>query len=152
MIEKYIEQFEMKTKKSKELWLEAKKYLPGGVSGSAAFLSPNPVYIESAVGARIVDIDGNEYIDMLLGGFPNILGHSAPPVVDAVNKQIKRGTVPILFNKTGVELAKKITQHMPHIELLRFTNTGSEATMFALRAARSFTKKSKLAKMEGGYD
>lgn len=151
MIEEYIKQFESKTKKSKELWSEAKKYLPGGVSGSAAYLSPNPVYLDSAVGAKIVDIDGNEYIDLLLGGFPNILGHSAPPIVDAVKKQIERGTATILFNKMGVELAKKITTHMPHLELLRFVNTGSEATMFALRAARSFTKKNVMAKMEGGY-
>lgn len=151
-IEKYLDLFKSRTKKSQELWVEAKKYLPGGVAGSAAYLAPNPVYMDKAAGAKFVDVDGNEYIDLLLGGFPNILGHSALPIVEAVKKQLGRGTCPILFQETGIKLAKKIIKHMPHIERMRFTNTGSEATMFAIRAARSWTKKDKLAKIEGGYN
>ena len=151
-LEKYIELFESRTKKSRAIWEDAKKYLPGGVSGSAAFMAPHPIYIDKAVGGKIFDVDGNEYIDLLLGGFPNILGHSPKPIVEAVKKQLERGTAPILFQETGVALAKKIIKHMPHLEMIRFTNTGSEAIMFALRAARSLTKKVKLAKMEGGYD
>ncbi len=148
----FEELFEEKTKKSGAMWEDAKSYLPGGVSGSAAYLVPHPVYIDKAIGARIVDVDGNEYIDLLLGGFPNILGHSPKPVVEAVRKQIERGTAPILFQKAGIDLAKIIIKHMPHLERIRFVNTGSEGIMFALRAARAWTKKDKLAKIEGGYD
>jgi glutamate-1-semialdehyde 2,1-aminomutase len=148
---KFVDLFESRTKKSKALWEEAKKSLPGGVSGSAAYLAPYPVYIDKAVGGKIVDVDGNEYIDLLLGGFPNILGHSAQPIMEAVKKQLERGTTPILFQETGIKLAQKMQQHMPHLEMVRLCNTGSEATMFAIRAARAWTKKDKVSKPEGGY-
>jgi glutamate-1-semialdehyde 2,1-aminomutase len=118
---KFVDLFESRTKKSKALWEEAKKSLPGGVSGSAAYLAPYPVYIDKAVGGKIVDVDGND------------------------------GTTPILFQETGIKLAQKMQQHMPHLEMVRFCNTGSEATMFAIRAARAWTKKDKVAKPEGGY-
>jgi glutamate-1-semialdehyde 2,1-aminomutase len=150
--QKILDLFESRTKKSKALWKEAKEFMPGGVAGRAAYLEPYPIYIEKGMGARIVDIDGNEYIDLLLGGFPNILGHSPQVVVEAVKKQIECGTCILLFNELGVKLAKKMQQFMPHLEMLRLTNTGSEATMFALRAARSWTKKDKIAKPEGGYN
>jgi len=151
-IEKYIDLFESRTKKSRELFEEARKLLPGGVSGSAAYMAPHPVYVDKAVGGRLIDVDGNEYIDLLLGGFPNILGHSPAPVLEAVKRQLDRGTAPILFHEVGIDLAKKITKHMPHLEMIRFCNTGSEATQNAYRAARSWTKKDKVAKIEGGYN
>jgi len=131
---------------------EASQYLPGGVGGSAAFLSPYPLYVDTAEGGKLIDVDGNEYIDLLLGGFPNILGHRAKPIIDAVKKQLDRAVAPILFQKQGIELAKAINRHMPHIERMRFCNTGSEATLSALRAARAWTGKEKLAKIEGGYN
>ena len=109
---KFMDLFESRTKKSKALWEEAKKSLPGGVSGSAAYLAPYPVYIDKAVGGKIVDVDGNEYIDLLLGGFPNILGHSAQPIMEAVKKQLERGTTPILFQETGIKLAQKMQLHI----------------------------------------
>jgi len=148
---KFMELFESRTKKSKSLWEEAKRFLPGGVSGSAQFFPPYPIYVDKAVGGKIVDVDSNEYIDFLLGGFPNILGHSARPIVEAVKKQLERGTNFVLFQETGIKLAKKMQQLMPHLEMIRFANTGSEATMFAIRAARAWTKKNKIAKPEGGY-
>jgi len=149
--QRFLNLFESKTKKSRALWEEAKEIMPGGVAGRAAHLEPYPLYIEKAVGVKLVDIDGNEYIDVLLGGFPNILGHSPQVVVEAVKKQLECGTCTLLFNELGIKLAKKMRQFMPHLEMIRFTNTGSEATMFALRAARSWTKKDKIAKPEGGY-
>jgi glutamate-1-semialdehyde 2,1-aminomutase len=148
---RFMELFESRTRKSRALWEEAKKSLPGGVAGRAAFLAPNPVYVEKAVGGNFVDVDGNEYIDLLLGGFPHILGHSPPPVVQAVKTQAERGTSTELFNELGIKLAKKMQQFLPHLEMVRFCNTGSEATMFAIRAARAWTKKEKIAKPEGGY-
>ena len=149
--QKFLDLFETRTKKSRALWEEARQIMPGGVAGRAAYLEPYPIYIEKGAGAKLVDIDGNEYIDLLLGGFPNILGHSPQVVVEAVKKQLERGTCTLLFNEIGVNLAKKMQLFLPHLEMVRFTNTGSEATMFALRAARSWTKKDKIAKPEGGY-
>jgi len=151
-LEKFLNEFEARTKKSKEMYEEAKKYLPGGVAGNAAFLAPHPIYVEKAEGGKLIDVDGNVYIDLLLGGFPNILGHCAKPIIDAVSKQLYRGTAPILFQRMGIELAKMINKHMPHVEMLRFCNTGSEATQNAIRVARAWTKKDKIAKIEGGYN
>jgi glutamate-1-semialdehyde 2,1-aminomutase len=150
-LQKVIDRFELRTKQSKAIWEEAKKILPGGVSGSAAYLAPHPIYVEKALGGKFIDVDGNEYIDLLLGGFPNILGHSAKPIVEAVRKQLERGFNTIVFNEIGIKLARKMQEYMPHMEMIRFCNTGSEGTMFALRAARAWTKKNKVAKPEGGY-
>lgn len=150
-METFIHMFETKTKRSKELWEEAKEILPGGVSGSGAYLSPYPIYVEKAIGGKCVDVDGNEYIDLFMGGFPNILGYTPECVIEAAEKQLRCGACTILFQKKGVELAQKMRQHMPHLEMIRFCNTGSEATMFAIRSARSWTKKTKIAKPEGGY-
>jgi len=148
----YINKYVSRTKKSETIWNEAKKILPGGVAGGAGFLSPRPVYLEKAKGGKFYDVDGNEYIDLLLGGFPNILGHSPEPVINAVKKQLDLGTSYMLFHETGLKLVKKIQSYQPHIEMIRFANSGTEATMFALRVARSFTKKDKVAKPEGGYN
>ena len=152
MIKEFVGEFGLRTKKSGEIWQEAKSHLPGGVGGSAAYFSPHPVYIDRAVGQKLYDVDGNEYIDLLLGGFPLILGHSSEPIIDAVSRQLKRGTSYMLFQETGISLAKKMKEHMPHIEMVRFCNSGSEATMFAIRAARAWTGRDKIAKPEGGYN
>jgi glutamate-1-semialdehyde 2,1-aminomutase len=151
-VETFIKELEAKTKTSKAMFEEASEYLPGGVAGSAAFLSPYPLYVDRAEGGKLIDVDGNEYIDLLLGGFPNILGHRAKPIMDAVKQQLDRAVAPILFQRQGIELAKIINRHMPHVERLRFCNTGSEATQSAVRAARAWTGKDNLAKIEGGYN
>jgi len=148
---KFIDLLESKTAKSKAIWEEAKKTLPGGVAGSAAFLSPHPIYIQKAVGGTFVDVDGNEYIDLVMGACANILGHSPEPIMEAVRKQLDSGTHFMLFQQTGIKLAQKIQKHMPHMERVRFCNSGSEATMSAIRVARAWTKKDKIAKPEGGY-
>jgi len=151
-LQDYINKYISRTKKSETIWNEAKNLLPGGVAGDAGFLAPRPIYLEKAKGGKLYDVDGNEYIDLLLGGFQNILGHSSEPVIDAVKKQLDLGTSYMLFHETGLKLVKKIQSYQPHIEMIRFANSGTEATMFALRVARSFTKKEKLAKPEGGYN
>ncbi len=152
LLEDYIDQYTSRTKKSEAIWNEAKMVLPGGVAGNAGFLAPRPIYLRRAKGGKLYDVDGNEYIDLMLSGFANILGHSPDAVVAAVKRQLELGTSYILFNETGLKLAKMIQKHQPHVEMIRFANTGSEATMFALRVARSFTKKDKIAKPEGGYN
>jgi len=146
-----INHFEARTKNSQLLWHEAKETLPGGVAGNAGFLAPCPVYIEKALGGKLYDVDGNEYIDLLLGGFLNILGHSPAPIVAAVKEQLDKGTSFMLFQETGIKLAQKMQTHIPYLERIRFANSGTEATMAALRVARSFTQKEKIAKPEGGY-
>lgn len=151
-LEKFLELFEKRTTKSRKHWEEAKRYLAGGVSGSAGFLRPHPVYIADAKGSKLVDIDGNEYIDLLLSGFPNILGHSPLVITEAVKKQVDHGAAVGLSTELQMKLAKKINKYMPHIELVRFVNTGSEANLFACRVARSWTGRDKIAKFEGGYN
>jgi glutamate-1-semialdehyde 2,1-aminomutase len=150
-LEDYVDQYLARTGESAALWDEARHVLPGGVAGSAGFLAPRPIYLEKAQGGKLYDVDGNEYVDLLLCGFVNILGHSPEPVVAAVQRQLERGTAYMLFNRTGLRLAQTIQKHQPHVERIRFANSGSEATQFALRVARAFTGREKIAKPEGGY-
>lgn len=152
VLQDYIDRYLARTPKSQAIWAEAKEVLPGGVAGGAGFLAPRPMYVERAQGGRFYDVDGNQYIDLLLGGGPHILGHSPECVVAAVKRQLERGTSFMLFNQAGLKLAKLISKHQPHVEMLRFANSGSEATMFAIRVARSYTKREKVAKPEGGYN
>jgi len=121
------------------------------VSGNAKMMKPYPIYIKSAKGSRVVDIDGNEYIDLVMGGGPNLLGHNPEPILEAVKRQLEVMTNPLIATELEVQLAKKIKKHMPHMEMIRFTNTGSEATRTAVRAARAYTGKDKIAKFEGNY-
>ncbi|MFC1915007.1 aspartate aminotransferase family protein, partial [Chloroflexota bacterium] len=102
-------------------------------------------------GSRLWDVDGNEYIDILCGSGPLILGHAPNPVMEAVRRQLDCGTITMVTCEAAVELAKTIERHMPGMELLRFVNSGSEAVHMALRAARAYTGKEKHAKFEGNF-
>ncbi len=150
--EVFEEQYIYRTKKSKQMYEEARKYLAGGVPGGARYRRPYPLYLKEARGSKLWDVDNNEYIDILLGAGPAILGHSPPSVMNAVKEQLDRGTIMQVTGQFAVELAKKITQHMPGMELVRFVNSGSEAVHIALRAARAYTGREKYAKIEGAYD
>lgn len=150
-LDKYLKIYESKTKRSKEIYEEARKLLPGGVAGNGAFMKPYPLYIDRAKGSKVIDVDGNEYIDLLCGSGPMILGHSPDRVIEAVKKRLDLGTNIILSTELILELAKKIIKHMTSIEMLRFVNSGSEATYMTMRAARAYTKKDKIAKFEGNY-
>ena len=99
----------------------------------------------------VTDIDGNHYIDLLMGGGVHILGHSAEVVMSAVEAQLRVGTHYYMAAEAEVLLAEKINQLMPHIEMVRFVNTGSEATQMALRAARAYSKRDRIAKFEGNF-
>jgi len=148
----FEDQYISKTKNSRQMYEEARHYLAGGVPGGARYRKPHPLYLKEARGSRLWDIDGNEYIDLHFGAGPAILGHSSPPVMDAVRQQLDRGTIMQIAGEFTVELAKKITQHMPGMELIRFVNSGSEAVHMVLRVARAYTGREKYAKFEGGYD
>lgn len=136
---------------SKELFEESKKYLPGGVDSPVRAFKPNPFFVEKAKGSKIWDVDGNQYIDHCLAYGPIILGHSDPKVVEAVYKQIQNGSSYGAPTENEIALAKEIINRVPCAEMVRFVNSGTEATMSAIRLARGYTKKDKIIKFEGSY-
>lgn len=141
----------MNTEKSRKLFEEAKKVLPGGVSSPVRAIKPYPFYTKRANGSKIIDIDGNEYIDYVMGYGPLLLGHSHPAIKEAVIKQLSEGWLYGTPTELEVKLAKEIIKLYPSIDMVRFVSTGTEATMGALRAARGFTGKNKFIKIEGGF-
>ena len=140
--------------KSEKAFDEAKRYMPGGVNSpvrSYRSVGSNPPFISSASGSRIYDIDNNEYIDYVLSWGPMILGHANPEVVASLQEAIPRGTsygAPTLLE---TELAKKIQAFMPSMEMVRLVNSGTEATMSALRVARGYTGRDRIVKFVGCY-
>jgi glutamate-1-semialdehyde 2,1-aminomutase len=134
-----------------QLLAKAKRYLPGGTLGNTRFADGVAFVVKAGKGSRVFDVTGNEYIDYLLGSGPMILGHAHPTVVAAVQAYLERGSTYFTLNEPAIELAEVICQAVPCAEKLRFCATGSEATFFALRVARTFSKKDKILKFEGGY-
>ncbi|HWH37661.1 MAG TPA: glutamate-1-semialdehyde 2,1-aminomutase [Candidatus Limnocylindrales bacterium] len=142
------------THRSEALMARASRLFPGGVNSPVrAFgaVGGSPRMIERAAGARLWDVDGNEYVDYVGSWGPMILGHAHPAVVEAVQQAAARGTSYGAPNPLEVELAEEIVAAMPSIERLRFVSSGTEAAMSALRVARGFTGRSKVIKMSGGY-
>ncbi|UCH32539.1 MAG: aminotransferase class III-fold pyridoxal phosphate-dependent enzyme, partial [Candidatus Bathyarchaeota archaeon] len=137
--------------KSKKLFEEAKKLTPGGVHSAIRFLEPYPIFISEAKGAKIYDVDGNDYIDYHLAFGPVVLGHAPSSVVAAVRDQVRKGIIFGLSNELEVEVAKKIKTHVPSAQMSRFCNSGTEATYHAIRVARAYTKRDKIVKFEGAY-
>ncbi|GAQ94638.1 glutamate-1-semialdehyde 2,1-aminomutase [Thermodesulfovibrio aggregans] len=144
----------MKTKKSQKLYKKALTLMPGGVNSPVrAFkaVGGNPLFIAKAKGSKIYDVDGNEYIDYVLSWGPLILGHAHPAVVKALKKAVERGTSYGAPTELEIELAKLVKKAFPSIEKIRMVNSGTEATMSAIRLARGFTKRDKVIKFEGCY-
>ncbi|RJQ56711.1 MAG: glutamate-1-semialdehyde-2,1-aminomutase [Nitrospiraceae bacterium] len=141
-------------KKSTALFNKAKRIIPGGVNSPVrAFraVGGNPIFIESAKGSKIYDVDGNAYIDYVLSWGPMILGHSHPAVVRALQKACEKGTSYGAPTPLEVELAGMIRRAYPSMEIVRMVNSGTEATMSAIRVARGFTGRDKVIKFEGCY-
>jgi glutamate-1-semialdehyde 2,1-aminomutase len=144
----------MSSKTSHELFEEAKQYLPGGVDSpvrSFASVGGEPFFVARAEGSKIYDEDGREYIDYVCSYGPLILGHAHPAIVQAIRDQAGKGTSYGAPTALEVELAKEITAAMPSVEMIRFVNSGTEATMSAVRLARAFTGRKKIIKCEGCY-
>lgn len=144
----------MTVTKSKQLFEEAKKYIPGGVNSPVrAFKSVNsdPIFIKHAKGSKIYDVDGNEYIDYVCSWGPMIIGHTHPQVIDALKKVIDNGTSYGAPTELENQLAKMVVDAVPSIEMVRMVNSGTEATMSAIRLARGYTGKNKIIKFEGCY-
>lgn len=144
--------FLKRTSKSRALHMAAQRVLPGGNSRHAVYFKPYPIYVTQGKGCRIYDVDGNEYLDFLNNYTSLILGHAYPRIIAAVQAQLHLGSSFGAPTELEAQLAHLIRQRVPSIKQLRYTNSGSEATMNAIRAARAFTGKPKLAKIEGGYN
>ena len=145
------EKYASKTKKSKALHERAKKVLPAGVSYGIRYFEPYPFYTAKAQGSKLYDVDGNEYVDFWLGHTALILGHSPPAVMEAVKKQLEKGTHYGTAHELEIELAEQVVKMVPNAEMVRFTNSGTEANMYAVRLSRAYTGKNKIAKFEGGW-
>jgi glutamate-1-semialdehyde 2,1-aminomutase len=140
--------------KSGKLYQEACRYIPGGVNSPVrAFKSVglDPIFIQEARGSRIVDVDGQEYIDYIGSWGPMILGHGSKVATKDVARFIEEGTSFGFATEAEVEMAKLITEAYPSIEKVRMVNSGTEATMSALRVARGYTGRDKILKFEGCY-
>ena len=144
----------MNFSKSIDLFQQAQTMLPGGVDSPVrAFraVGGQPLFIDRAEGAHLFDVDGNRFIDYVLSWGPLITGHAHPHVVRAVQDAALKGTSYGAPSPLEIELARRIMDFMPAIEMIRFVNSGTEATMSALRLARAFTKRDKIVKFEGCY-
>jgi glutamate-1-semialdehyde 2,1-aminomutase len=144
----------MKTTKSDKLFKEAQKHLPGGVNSPVrAFKSVgrNPLYIKKAKGAKLTDADGNVFIDYIGSWGPMILGHTRKEVINAIKKVATDGTSFGACCEQEILLAKLIKKFVPSVEIVRMVNSGTEATMSAMRLARGFTQREKIIKFEGCY-
>jgi glutamate-1-semialdehyde 2,1-aminomutase len=148
---KYEDAYIKRTKKSKAVLEKAKRYMPGGDTRSSIWFDPYPFWIDKAEGCRFTDVDGNEYIDMHNCYTTMILGHANPKVVAAVRKQCARGTALGELVPTVVRWSELVCDMVPTIDKIRFTNSGSEAVMMAIRVARAITGKDLLLKTDGCY-
>ncbi|MFZ3137718.1 MAG: glutamate-1-semialdehyde 2,1-aminomutase [Thermodesulfovibrionales bacterium] len=144
----------MEWKKSNRLYKRACEIIPGGVNSPVrAFraVGGNPIFIDRAKGSKIYDVDGNAYIDYVLSWGPLILGHSHPKVVNALKKAAEKGTSYGAPTPLEIELAELVLKVYPSMDKVRMVNSGTEATMSAIRVARGFTGRDKIIKFEGCY-
>lgn len=144
----------MNTTKSTQLFAKAKKYIPGGVNSPVrAFKSVggDPLFIERGGGSKFYDVDGNEYIDYIGSWGPHLFGHNPPFIKEALVRAFENGTSFGAPTEMEVKMAQLITDLVPSMEMVRMVNSGTEATMSAVRAARGYTGKDKFIKFEGCY-
>ena len=129
----------------------ARQRLPGGVLGTSRYADDVGFVVKHGKGSKIYDVSGREYIDYVMASGPMVLGHAHPAVVAAVREQLEGGTTYFMVTEPVIELAEEICRAVPCAEQVRFTSTGSEATFFALRVARTARQRDKILKFEGGY-
>src|SRR5215469_10298205 len=143
--------YRARTPKSSQLFEAAKTVLPEGDTRSVLYFPPYPTFVDHGSGCRVWDVDGNEYIDFLNNYTSLVHGHAHCVIVEAVCNQVKRGTAFASPTESQIQLAKQLQSRMPSLEQVRFCNSGSEATLMAIRAAKAFTGRNKVLKLEGGY-
>jgi glutamate-1-semialdehyde 2,1-aminomutase len=143
--------YRQRTPASAAAFHQAGQVLPGGVSGAAKHYEPYPIFIASAAGAAVTDLDGRRYVDLLMGAGSCLLGHSHPHVTAAIGRQLERAATILAPTELERRYAERLRTHMPYLERLRFANTGSEAVRTALRVARAVTGRTRYAKFEGNF-
>ena len=149
-LQKEVELYKKRTPRSHEAHQKAVKRVPLGVASNYRFYDPYPLFVAEGRGGQIRDLDGNDYIDHNLCYGALMAGHGHPAVMRAVEKQMKLGTLYGMCHPMELELAEEICARFP-VDMVRFNNSGNEATMFAIRLARAATGRTRIVKMEGGY-
>jgi glutamate-1-semialdehyde 2,1-aminomutase len=150
-LEREIERYESRTRGSKALWEKARNVMPMGTASNSRMYEPYPLFIARAEGSRVWDVDGNEYIDHNLSFGALVVGHRHPLVMDAVNAQLSVGTMYGMSHAVESDLAEEICRRYPFLDRVRFSNSGTECTLHALRLAKAYTGRAKIIKMEGAY-
>ena len=146
-----VDDYVARTPRSRALFERALESLPGGSTRTTVYTAPYPPYVDSGEGLRVRDVDGNVYRDFLGNYTSLILGHAHPAVVAAVEAQVRRGSAFAAPTETEIELAEEIRRRVPSIDQLRFTSSGTEATMFAIRAARAHAGRPLIGVFDGYY-
>ena len=149
-LQKEIDLYKKRTPRSHEAHRKAVKRVPLGVASNYRFYDPYPLFVAEGRGGHIRDLDGNDYIDQNLCYGALMAGHGHPAVIRAVERQMKRGTLYGMCHTMELELADEICARFP-VDMVRFNNSGNEATMFAIRLARAATGRMRIVKIEGGY-
>ncbi|HSR24328.1 MAG TPA: aminotransferase class III-fold pyridoxal phosphate-dependent enzyme, partial [Candidatus Eisenbacteria bacterium] len=134
------------TPESERLYREARRYIAGGVTRSTIHLRPHPLYVTRGEGARVWDADGTERLDFIGNYTALILGHRHPAVVAAIERQLAKGTAFAAANAEEIALARELCGRLPSVDLLHFANSGTEATLFAMRLARAHTGRPAIAR------
>ena len=148
-----IAEYKARTPKTAAWFERASKSLHGGVTGNVKFFPPYPVYAKRAQGSHLWDLDGNEYIDFMLCFGPLILGHGHPRVLEAIREQLDADGTPIFGapHENEAKMAERLKKIFPFADSVRYTNSGLEATLHAIRASRGYKRRSKIGKFEGHY-
>jgi len=146
-----IEIYKSKTRKSSKLFEKSKKYHVNGVHHNIRFFEPYPFVTKSANSKFLVDIDSNKYVDYWMGHWSLILGHKPKKIISVIKKQLNYDWMHGVLNKNSIELSEKISKAVPVAEKIRYATTGTEATMYATRLARTATKRKTIAKIDGGW-
>lgn len=141
----------LRTDGSRELFERALRVIPGGVNSPVRAFKPYPIFISRARGSRVYDVDGNEYIDYVMGYGANLFGHSPPWLVKRVSEVLDRGILYGMPTEAEVRLAEKLSSMVPNAEMVRLVNTGTEATMSAIRLARGYTGRDYIVKFRGCF-
>jgi len=147
----FFDLYQQKTPLSKKLFERSKRVMPGGISHNVHYFPPYPFYLKEAKGSKVIDVDGNEYIDLWMGHYTHLLGHHPDIIKEAIDNQLKEGFHWGIVFERQIEWAELIRRLIPSAEMVRFCCSGTEATMYAVRLARAYTGKKIILKVAGGW-
>lgn len=148
MIPESVRRYELRTPGSKALFARALGFSPGGVHHNIRYCPPYPIFADHGKGSRFWDVDGNDYVDFWMGHGAHILGHAPDVVVNALQTQVAKSPHYGVPNEIQLLLTELISKMVPNVEKIRYANSGTEATMYAARFARAFTRRRRIG-MEG---